>query len=71
MDKNKFDLADALYGPPQNESGFDLAADLYGATPAPATSKDGDFFRGFKNVLPQIKESFGGAEVLAGFVGMI
>ena len=42
---------------------FDPDAYLKGSQPP---STDGDFVRGFKNVLPQIKESFGGAEVLAG-----
>jgi Large polyvalent protein associated domain 38 len=66
MDKNKFDLGDALYGPSKNDLGFDLGAELYGATPTTEQPTDSNFFRGFKNVLPQIKESFGGAEVLAG-----
>jgi Large polyvalent protein associated domain 38 len=64
MGKDSFDLGDTLYGPPKNNSEFDLGAELYGATPA--QPENSNFVRGFKNVLPQIKESFGGAEVLAG-----
>lgn len=64
MDNDKFDLTEYLYGPSSNkDSEFDLTTYLYGPTPADNSS---DFFRGFKNVLPQAKESFGAAEVLLG-----